>query len=62
MRDLARRLRREGWRVLLTKRGHYKARPPDGGPFVVFSSTPSDGRAMKNTLADIRRARRSFAG
>lgn len=55
-RELVRELERQRWRVEQTGRGHYKARPPDGRPMVTFGSASGDPRAMKNTLAQLRRS------
>lgn len=54
LKKLIRTLRNQGVRVELQKSGHYKAYPPEG-PVVVFGSTESDHRAMKNTKARLRR-------
>jgi len=47
---LAKRARKQGWTITLHKKsGHLEWRAPNGG--VVFTaSTPSDFRAIKNTL------------
>jgi predicted RNA binding protein YcfA (HicA-like mRNA interferase family) len=44
----------KGWVVCLTKGGHLKWASPSGQ--IVFSaSTPSDGRAVKNLISELRR-------
>jgi hypothetical protein len=45
-----------GWRILPLKSGHERWLSPDGKTQVLVSGTPSDHRAMKNALADLRRA------
>lgn len=54
--QLVRALVRAGWNPVYTKNGHYKAYPPDGGQFVVFSSTPRSGRALDNIRAALKRS------
>jgi len=44
-----------GWRVELTKGGHYKWIAPNNIDFVFSSSTPSDNRALENLKQDLRR-------
>jgi len=58
---LARDLERKGWTI---KGGrHYKIYPPGGGPFLVMSTSPSGGRALRNIEAMIKRAeKRSVFG
>ena len=52
-------LRRRGWRVETGR--HYKAYPPDGGPFVVISSTMGTrSRTYRNIQVMIRRAERGY--
>ena len=47
-------LKRTGWSVTKTRRGHYKCTSPRG--FNLFmGSTPSDHRAARNVAARIRR-------
>ena len=53
IRELVRELERQGWRVEPTKGGHFRAFPPQGSP-VVLPSTPSDRRALANTIALLR--------
>lgn len=54
--QLAKRLRAAGWTVEDRKGGHLVAKSPDGRHMVVMSKTPSDHRALANTLAQLRRA------
>jgi hypothetical protein len=44
-----------GWRTEALGSGHLRWVPPEGR-FVVTSSTPSDGRGVRNALAMLRRA------
>jgi len=48
-----------GWTVVRTNGYHVQFRPPPGSPWpiVVFSSSPSDGRANKNSFALLKRCR-----
>lgn len=52
---LVKTLRQQGWRVDLLKGGHYRAYSPDGKGIVHIAGTPSDRRAMANTIAQLRR-------
>lgn len=58
-RVIIRELEEDGWKVVLTSGGHYKATHPDapGHPMFV-SQTPSDARHHKNVRAMARRIRR----
>jgi hypothetical protein len=53
--ELLREAEEHGWRVRLTKRGHWRLQHPTGG-LVFAPSTPSDWRSVKNTAAHLRRA------
>lgn len=56
IRAIARAAEAQGWRVDRTKRGHWRFRPPDPSQGIVYhSGTPSDTRAVKNLIADLRR-------
>jgi hypothetical protein len=57
-REIVAELRRQGWNVERTERGHYKARPPDAGkPMVTFAGGLSgDHRSVKNAVAQLRRS------
>lgn len=47
----------QGWRVEHRKGGHYMAFPADKTqPPVAFAATPSDHRAIKNTISQMRRS------
>lgn len=59
--ELVRRVRREGWTVEPTRGGHLRLRHPCGG-LVHAASTPSDRRAVANTLAECRRELRRRKG
>jgi hypothetical protein len=45
-----------GWRVELTKGGHYKWIAPNSLDLIYSSSTPSDNRALANLKQDLRRS------
>lgn len=47
--------RAAGWTITTTRNSHLAWRPPSG-PTVYSSSTPSDRRAVANTLGKLRRA------
>ena len=46
--------RRQGWRVELTRSGHYKLYAPDEARIVVTGSTPSSPRALVKLVARMR--------
>lgn len=52
---LIRQLRAYGWHVDTTSRGHWKLTSP-AGQVVIASGTPSDHRALKNLMAQLKRA------
>lgn len=52
---------REGWEWSLTKGGHVKGKHASGA-IVFTSASPSDHRAQKNLLSDIRRLEKPKAG
>lgn len=54
MRYLLQRLQRDGHTVDMRK-GHYLVKHKNGTGMVVMASTPSDHRALKNTMSDLRR-------
>jgi len=56
LRDVVRRAEAAGWRYDVTAKGHPRLTPPGSGAPVLFSSTPSDHRGDKNSLARLRRA------
>jgi predicted RNA binding protein YcfA (HicA-like mRNA interferase family) len=48
---------RQGWRVEVTKGGHWRFVPPDPTkPMVVTSSTPSDHRTLDNFIGRLRKS------
>lgn len=55
VRDIIKALKRLGWTICTTGGGHIKAVPPDGGPFVIMSASPSDYRAGQRALSILRR-------
>jgi len=57
-REIIAELRRQGWNVERTERGHYKAYPPDPAQkMVTFAGGLSgDHRAVKNAVAQLRRS------
>lgn len=55
MRQLLRRVEKQGFATENTNGGHLKITSPDGKP-IFASSSPSDGRAIKNLIAQLRRA------
>jgi hypothetical protein len=56
VRQLVRKLKRQGYLLEETKRGsHWEVRTKAGERVATFPSTPSDRRWRDNTLADIRR-------
>jgi len=54
-RDLVKRIRRAGFGVHPGGKSHLVVTDSDGARIVTFSSTPSDWRAVKNIIADLRR-------
>ena len=54
VKDLVRRLEKQGWTVVLNRNGHYKAVPPGGGQPEFIAGTPSDWRALLNTVARLK--------
>jgi hypothetical protein len=56
-RDLERAARDQGFRLILSRKGHriFYPRDPAQRP-IVFSGTPGDQRAIRNFLAAMRRA------
>ncbi len=57
VRELTRRLKRNGWTVDGRRRGnHVRLYPPDGGRFIVCSLTPSNAAWKQSVEADIKRA------
>jgi hypothetical protein len=54
LQPLLRRLQEQGWRLSKTRKGHIKATSPEGR--FVFLGYSADWRAMKNSIAELRRA------
>lgn len=52
---LIKRLRAQGWRCEQNRRNHWRLTSPTGGTPVWTGSTPSDPRAHKNLIAELRR-------
>lgn len=48
-------LRRQGWEVDRTARGHWRATPPDKGKKIVHFAVSSEPRALQNTISELRR-------
>jgi predicted RNA binding protein YcfA (HicA-like mRNA interferase family) len=56
LRNLEKAAKEQGWEVGRTKKGHPKFVPPDPTKrIVVGSGTPSDRRAIRNLLAELKR-------
>lgn len=56
LRDIERAAKEQGWEVGRTKKGHPRFVPPDPTRGIVIGSgTPSDWRALKNLLAELKR-------
>jgi len=54
-----RELEADGWRVQMTRSGHYRATHPElPGKVMFMASSPSDHRSTKNARAVARRMRR----
>lgn len=45
--ELRRIAEQQGWKVTQTKGDHMKWLPPDGGPFVITSASPSTSNIIK---------------
>jgi hypothetical protein len=57
LKQAAKAARGAGWTVEPTRNGHWKFTPPDKSlPPIITGSTPSDGRALRNFRADLKRA------
>ena len=54
MRQLLRRVEKQGFATENTNGGHLKITSPEGKS-IFASSSPSDGRAIKNLIAQLRR-------
>lgn len=58
VRQLVREMIARGWEFSLRSNNHVKLQHPCGA-FIITSSTPSDGRALLNARADIKRIERN---
>lgn len=57
IRDIEKAARAQGWQIGTSKKGHLRWVPPDPSkPIVVGSGTPSDHRAVRNFLAQLKRS------
>lgn len=57
LKAILKELKRQGFKVTLTKSNHYQVKPPDlDAPLIVTSSSTSDYRSLKNFLARLRKA------
>lgn len=56
LRKIIRAVEARGWTVEECGSKHYRLKSPDGCSMVAISRTPSDQRAVKNILSDLRRA------
>lgn len=57
LRDVSERAREHGWVVERTNSNHWRFIPPDPTkPIVVTGGTPSDYRAYKNFLSQLKRS------
>lgn len=54
LKKIEKELARQGWRVEATKNGHRRYYAPDGENMVHMGDTPSEGRALKNLLSELR--------
>jgi hypothetical protein len=54
LRQILKEARRQGWRVELTRSGHYKLYPPGGERPLFTGSTPSSPSAIRNLLSAMR--------
>jgi len=55
MKNLVKQAESQGWRVEPTRNGHVRFLAPNGTGIVIFASTPSDHRAFKNGLSEMKR-------
>lgn len=55
-RKVVRALRKQGFTVDRTTKGHLRVYDPDGNFVTTHSGTPSEYRGWKNFLSDLRRA------
>ncbi len=52
---IIREAERQGWRSRLMSNGHTRLYAPDGKTQITLPGTPSDHRALKNAISDMRR-------
>jgi transcriptional regulator with XRE-family HTH domain len=50
------KLKEQGWGIERTNNGHWKALPPDRTRTIVYFSRTDEPRAIRNTIADLRRS------
>lgn len=55
---LVRDLRRDGYQVVPTNKGHFRVMLPTGATLAVFSSTPSNQNFRNRVMADLKRAQK----
>ena len=56
IKQLARQARRQGWRITRQANSHLTFYPPQAPDTrITASATPSDSRALRNLLADLKR-------
>jgi len=53
--ELMTELRRQGWKLVQTGNGHWKATPPDPTKTLVHFAISGEPRAIKNTISDLRK-------
>ena len=57
VREIEKAAREQGWQIGTTKKGHLRWVPSDPTkPIVIAGGTPSDVRAIKNFLAQLKRS------
>jgi len=55
LKEIVRAAETQGWRVEQRRGGHLFFYAPDGKNIVTSGSTPSDSRALRNLIAQLRR-------
>ncbi len=57
VKKILRAAKAQGWRIERTRKGHLRLVPPDPkAPMVIGSGNPSDHRAIRNLLAQMKRS------
>lgn len=57
LKEVLKAARDAGWKVTMTGGGHWRLVPPDlSQPMVHTGSTPSDHRAVKNLVSQLRKS------